>query len=544
MHPTNTCATTATRSLIATMPRVTAKSTRPARTAPKGPFGQLVYDALLRRNLKYDEAVKLINDAAHSDGEKNVRYKRWTLTHWLTGTVPHPRTQRWIGQALGISVQQLAEAGEATKSARLQLELSPTRATVAPVHGSLDSWLSTSSHTADFVAASQWPVWFGIRLAHLIALVDNWQGPIAHADVLQALLHQEILMFDAVDIEGHDPAHTLSRRQALVTLATLPVAVAISGAGTLGAAAAADFFLSRCAASLTACWHLLRGSDLSTVDQMLSAYLVSLEGLAQRRSVHQQAAARLASQAHRICGIVALHRNQLKVREHHCQQALYYASVASDLSGQVSALISLASTYFYSNDPTQAAAVYERALAHEATTLPLQRSRVYAELSVVYGQLRREQDALRAIDRAAQLYPDDPEQDPSFLYAEFTPASLTLELGLAYIALAEQFPTRGYQRTAGDTFERMERTAPTAVPERIRFEIVNHQAATAVLLNDLDAFEAYITRAVDGATVLRSKQRQKEMLAVWQQAVAAWPRERRMKALGARLQSGSQETSA
>ena len=52
----------------------------------------------------------------------------------------------------------------------------------------------------------------------------------------------------------------------------------------------------------------------------------------------------------------------------------------------------------------------------------LQRSRVHAELAVVYGQLGREQDAIRAAGQAEELYPDDPQDDPSFLYAEFTPA--------------------------------------------------------------------------------------------------------------------------
>ena len=327
---------------------------------------------------------------------------------------------------------------------RKSLLASDASGTLVPVRGALDSWLPASVHPADLVAASEWPVWFGIRLAHLIALVDNWQAPATQFDSLQALLHQEVLMFDATAPEGEHSVgalHALSRRQALVTLAALPLTLGPSGttsAGTPGTAAATEFFLSRCAASLTACWHLLRGSDLPTVDQMLSTYLLALEGAAQQESRYQRAAARLASQAHRICGIVALHRNQLRVREHHCKRALYYATVASDTSSQASALISLASTYFYSSDPAQAAVIYEQASDLEADMPPLQRSRVYAELSVVYGQLRREQDAIRSARLAEQLYPDYPEQDRSFLYAEFTPASLTLEHGLAYVALADR----------------------------------------------------------------------------------------------------------
>ena len=411
---------------------------------------------------------------------------------------------------------------------------------LALVRGALDWRFPASADPADLAAASEWPVWFGIRLAHMIGLVDNWRGSAAQFESLQELLHQEVLMFDATAPQSGTPGgvvHALSRRQTLATLAALPLTLAASGpasAGTAGAAASAEFFLSRCAASLTACWHLLRGSDLRTVEQMLSSYLLPLEEAAQQQSRYQQGAALLASQAHRICGIVALHRDQLRVRELHGKRALHYATVADDASSQASALISLGSTYFYNSDPAQAARVYERALSLEAGIPPLQQSRVHAELSVVYGQLRREQEAIRSAGLAGELYPDYPEQDRSFLYADFTPASFTLEQGLAYLALAEQFPGRGYQHKAAGIFGQIDR-ATAAAPDRIRLEIINHQAATAVLVNDLDGFETYMARALDGAVLLASRQRQREIRTAWQRATAAWPREPRLKALSDRL---------
>lgn len=347
-------------------------------------------------------------------------------------------------------------------------------------------------------------------------------------------------MFDAAAPEGQGSdhiAHGLARRQALVSLAALPLAFTASGSAEIRQyETAKNLFLSRCAASITACWHLLRGSDLSMVDQMLSTYLKPLEGIAHQQLKCQRAAAGLASQAHRICGIIALHCNQLRVRERHCKRALYYATVASDPSSQASALISLASTYFYRSDPGQAVAVYERACALEAEMPPLQRSRIYAELSVVYGQLNREQDAVRSAGLAEELYPDEPEQDPSFLYAEFTPASLTLEQGLAYVALAEQYPARGYQRKAADVFDGLSNARTVTVPDRIRFEIVNSQAKAAILLDDLDAFEAYLHQGIDGAVTLGSRQRLREIRLAWEDARMKWPSERRISALSERLQ--------
>src|SRR5260370_24677741 len=242
--------------------------------------------------------------------------------------------------------------------------------------------------------------------------------------------------------------HALSLRQALTTVAALPLVLALASArweSGRSAAGVTDFFLFRCGASLTACWHLLRGSDLSTVDHTLFSYLVALEGAARRQSRYQVGAARLASQAHRIAGIVALHRNQIQVRERHCKQALYYATVAGDSSSQASALISLASTYFYNSDPAQAATIYEQVFALGADMSALQRSRVHAELAVVYGQLRKERDAIHSSGLAGELYPDHPEQDRSLLYAEFTPPSLTLKHALPHVPLPTHNPARHYK---------------------------------------------------------------------------------------------------
>src|SRR6266545_3450392 len=62
-------------------------------------------------------------------------------------------------------------------------------------------------------------------------------------------------------------------------------------------------------------------------------------------------------------------------------------------------------------------------------------------------------------------------------------------------------------------------------------KIINHQAKAAVLLNDLDAFEAYFQCAVEGVAQLGSKQRQREIEIAWRRACANWPGEQRVQAL-------------
>jgi hypothetical protein len=432
------------------------------------------------------------------------------------------RYEMLYARALGISHPELA-AGPSPGLAVVE---------AGAVSGLAGSQLDTEQHGA----MPDWPGWFGLKLAQLITMTDNWQSP-SGLGTLQTLLNEEILMSDAAvpgDARHLRLLHDVSRRQALMTLGALPMAMPGARLAAPAFDTGDDLFLSRCAASITACWHLLKGSDLAGVEQLLTGYLLPLEAAALRPSRHRRAAATLAAQAHRVCGIISLHRNQLRVREQHCQRALLLAEIACDPSGHAAALISLASTYFYAGEPEAAAGVYEQVFQHGSALPQLQRCRVHAELSVVYGQLGREQESVRANAQAEALYPERPEQDPSFLYAEFTPASLTLERGLGFVALAERFPGRGYERQAARIFQLG--TAPDlATPDRIRLEIVNHQARTAVLHSDLDAFEAFMHQGLDGVTLLASRQRIREMRTTLRHARARWPAERRITMLGERV---------
>jgi tetratricopeptide (TPR) repeat protein len=355
------------------------------------------------------------------------------------------------------------------------------------------------------------------------------------------------MMFNASAPSPGEPdraAFDQSRRQALTTLAALPLTFAtadVLSADGARVVVAQESFLSQCTASITACWQLLRGSDLKVVDHVLATCLVPLAGIAHQHTKNQKTAATLASQAHRMRGLVAGHVKQIALHEHHARQALRYATMASDVGCQVIALNSLGQAQYwqaqyYSADPAQALATFERMSALEGQMPAQQRSRLHAELSAVYGQLGREQDALRSARHAEDIYPDDPEDDPSYLYAELTPAILGLKQGLAYLALAERHRGRGYQRRATDVLGRIDQIPTMTVSDRVRAEIANHQARAAVLLDDMEAFELYIHRGLDGAALLGSKQRLREALHTCQLAADRWPGEPRVKAVTERLQ--------
>lgn len=333
-------------------------------------------------------------------------------------------------------------------------------------------------------------------------------------------------MFDEAKSLYRSDEYTLSRRQALVALAMLPLGRLVK---TQQRHWPEEFFL-HCATSLTACWHLMQGKEFAIIEEMLSAYIPFLVSQVQQSSFYRLPAASLASQAYRLKGILALHRNNLKAREHFCQKAVYYSEIAEDPALHVAALISLASTYYYSQSPAQAASRYKQALQYQGSIPCLQQSRLYTELAVVAAQEGQAREALMYLEQGHEVYPEYPERDPSFLYAEFSPASLILEEGLAYLALSSHLPSDSYGKQAWKTFEQLEvLQAQGVIPERILYEIVNHQAETALILREQEAFEVYLKQGIEGARLLNSQQRRQEIVNIYKKArETVWPNEARI----------------
>lgn len=371
--------------------------------------------------------------------------------------------------------------------------------------------------------------WFGYRQAHLLAWIDTLIGQDVPITEFQRSLDQEFKMFDEAKSLYRSDEYLLSRRQALIALAMLPLGQLIR----IQQRHWQEDFLFHCATSLTACWHLMQGKEFAVIEEILSAYIPLLATLTQHPSLYRISAAGLASQAYRLKGIVALHQNNLAAREHYCKRAVLYGEIAEEPGLQVAALISLASTFYYTQSPAKAISTYRQALLYREMVPPLQRSRIYAELAVVAAQEGQIQEALAYQNIGREEYPEHPEQDPSFLYAEFSPASMLLEEGLAYLALSSCSPTQGYEKQAWETFERFELLQIQGdVPERIRYEIVNHQAETALALRDREAFCAYLQQGIEGSKLLHSQQRRQELVSVYTKArEVVWPNETKVKEL-------------
>lgn len=140
-------------------------------------------------------------------------------------------------------------------------------------------------------------------------------------------------------------------------------------------------------------------------------------------------------------------------------------------------------------------------------------------------------EALHYLGSSHEVYPNKPENDPTFLYADCPYPVLSLYQGLAYMDFNQ--PKEAYH-----AFSQVEKLPATIiVPERIRLEIINHKAKAAIALGDLDLSTASITTGVNGAKTLGSQKRYSEAREAYQQMVVKWPKEQVVKDIAGLFQA-------
>ena len=269
----------------------------------------------------------------------------------------------------------------------------------------------------------------------------------------------------------------------------------------------------------------MRGNDFNVVEQMLPRYLSTLETLAYQPSKYQRSAAKLVTQARLLASLIALHQNNLLKREMHCKQAVALSEIAQDENLHVAALMWLAVTYYYSKHPTKALQTYQKALPGINAATPLVQGCIYVRMSNAYAQCGQEQEAVRCLRLAQEVFPEDVESDPSSLFADGGRFTLTLWEGLTRLDLDQP-------KDAWDALARIEQLPSTViVPERMRIEIINHRAEAAVAFGDQELFCAYMEMGIIGAKSLGSERRYSEAFDIYKQAKRLWNNESRVKQL-------------
>jgi tetratricopeptide (TPR) repeat protein len=327
--------------------------------------------------------------------------------------------------------------------------------------------------------------------------------------------------------QQHTEEEPLTRRQALTLLAGLPVA--LMGVSLPGKTMPlfGEELLPLCATSIPACWELYFDGGHAEVERILPTYLAKLPTLAKLSSPHQEQAANFASQAYQLACQIAGEQEDFGAAAAHSQQALLYAQQAGDSNLQVAALIRKAGVYFRRKYPfysLQAHQTYQEALPLLKDASPLLGGRVYVGLAEIHAKLGQEQEALRYMGLARDIYPAHPEEDAAFPYTGHSHFSLYLYgEGLTYLNL-------GQIKEARNALERLETMIPETVTVR-RVELLVRQAAVAVAANDLDQSFHYTRDAAESSKKLNTRLFYSQAFDIYQGMPTAWSHERPVKAL-------------
>lgn len=343
--------------------------------------------------------------------------------------------------------------------------------------------------------------------------------PSAYTQGLATQIREEPVM-----LEKSYPA--ITRREALVTLAglvSLPL-TDFSQHPSFFQQKVGDL-LSQCATTLTECWHAMKGDGLASTEQVLPAYLSLLGSLVQQPSKQQAHTAALLSRANQLASLVALHHNNLIAREQYNHSAVTYAILSGDHDLLVAALMRLAYTYHSQKQPQKALAVYQQSLPLLPHISPFLHGRIYVGLANAYAQCGKRQEAERALGLLHEHPLPVNQKIDDILYVDFGHPLRILYEGTTRLALKQP-------ETAWNALSRIETLqSGVVVPERIRLEIVNQQAAVALALKDQERFTASLREGIMGAHAIKSEKRHQEAHDIYTQAQMLWPHEARLREL-------------
>lgn len=361
------------------------------------------------------------------------------------------------------------------------------------------------------------------------------------------MIHAEIEGWNHMtDQDDHTPNnYHITRRTALATLAALSTALVTKVQRGTMTTPVAEEFLAQCATSITACHHLMRGDGLATVEYALPSYLPTLASLAKEPSRYQKTAAYLAAQGYWLQGLIALHRLRLNDRVVYGKQAVEFARISEDRTLLITLLASLGSAWWSVGQQAEVALqpqevafsqmlwAYQQAqqtLSETQQDIPfLVNSKVFAGLAHAYAQQGNVQDALRWIGEARTTLSDTHEDVPMYLSTDYGLYQVILYEGHTFLALDKYYPNETYSKEARKRLTQIE-TVPgtTAVPERIRLEILNQRALAEVRSGNLEAFEHFLLEGAQGAQTLGSEKRRQEVITNWKIARQQWPHEKRV----------------
>ena len=397
----------------------------------------------------------------------------------------------------------------------------------------------TSSYT---LISGDIPTWFSTRVNDIKTIGTFLDGSRLSFQHHQALVHAEIEKWKYMtNNQDYEQEYQITRRMALATLALLPSALLNKMRAGPFPSIIVEEFLAESTTSIVACWHLLRGNGLPTVEQALPRYLPVLVALMKEYPSYSERAAYLASQGFLLFSLVALHQLHFAERVAYCQQSVHFAKESGDRDLFVASLMHLGDAFFTNGQKTEMLNIYSLAeqQSKQAGISNFLRSKVQAELAHAYAQHGKDQEALRSIEKATLLFTEEDAHTPVYISTDYGRFQLILFEGLCNLDLGRSQEIQGqetrahaYYQNASQQLRQIDQLEESIlVPERIRVEITNQQAFAAVKEGHLDEFVLFLQEGLKGAKVLASEKRRQEAISAWRVARERWPQEKQIEDL-------------
>jgi DNA-binding SARP family transcriptional activator len=389
--------------------------------------------------------------------------------------------------------------------------------------------IASSELSSEPVIPPDCATWFGLKIAKIVTLVQQWYGMATFCHEMQHRVDQEIKTLDTLKLHYPSNEYALSRRTFLVALAALPTTLLSSLKQGNKLTLILEELLPQCAASLTACWHLSGGSHLEVIGPILDSYLPVLVSITKQTTVYQEITAALVAQIYSLKAILAWHLTSLDDAEAFCIQALHYSDHAKSSNLRLTALNQHALISYYGQHFEQALAKSEEAAAtlkkiSGEHIFPIVQGRVFMYLAAIQAQqnVKRAEQTLENAHNAFAL--QGSSIDPVPLYADCGNAPLMLWDGLTHYYLGRHDVTHSRKAlTSLQIFGQLQSDA--ALPERFRLECLNSRTLAAIQLKEMEEAIACMNAGKQGARALESKQRRREVSTAYAKMSIQWPRE-------------------
>ncbi|HEX4206307.1 MAG TPA: helix-turn-helix transcriptional regulator [Ktedonobacteraceae bacterium] len=278
---------------------------------------------------------------------------------------------------------------------------------------------------------------------------------------------------------------------------------------------------------VNSCWHLYTTGNQAELERLLPTYLTNLSGPTLTPGPKQKTAASLTAQVYQLIALLELQHEDFVAAQATGTQALVYSQLAKDWNVYVASQIRLATIFGARKRLGSTLSAYNDALyyinAYPSLIEPTLQSWVFAGLGEIQAIMGREKEALRFLQLAIAVFPEKPKDDMFAAYAHCDRSLIYLYEGLIFLRL-------GRPTSAWEAFAQVDSLKP-APSERMRAEFLRHKTYTALALRNMIQSCIYLEAATNSARAIGSELALSEVFALYEQMLAVWGQESRVRLL-------------